>query len=220
MEKLATVVDMSGRSHSTIDQAALPRRSSVIFVCLLLLFGLVAPSSAHAQAIDLGEGGWSVEVVQPDGVFLRTDLRETNRGQVIGAFIVSCERQKIRAVASMRGASGLQSRAVVARGTASIRIGVAASSMRRIMAAADVLENGGFELSDVVVEQGGALLGIVREIASGAKLMTIELHAPRDPRRFEPPRTIRLRVVAAESDEESLLQFQQSCILLQRYRQG
>jgi hypothetical protein len=200
------------------------RRHKPVGAFIALVSGLAAlfwaSDEAQAQTYIIGRGGWTIDALDTDGVAARTEI--LNTGDIpIGTFLILCSRQSIKALVSLRAVGFLQGRAEAGRGTASIRFlhGQTPEEYgRHITAAAMLMSNDSFELTDIDPENPGSVLAIAQELAIGAREMRIALHPIQDPSRFNQARRIRLRTSPDKEANAVLTRFERTCSLLRNYR--
>jgi hypothetical protein len=191
------------------------------WACVALIAAAVLPvSSAQAQTYEADETGWNLDKLGTSMVVLRTPLRAGTRSNLVGMLLFICDRTSSKLVVSFSGASPLRAAGVVTRGSATVTVqeGGTRKSTRdtQFMAGANIMAGDSFEIVDIPSETRNAVANIARQIASGARQITLALFSDADQKRFEKDRVVRLRFPENPMTESVLSEYQIGCLQLTR----
>lgn len=184
----------------------------------LIAAAVLAGSPALGQTYEADETGWSLDRLGTNMVVLRTPLRAGTRSNLVGMLLFVCDRTSSKLVVSFSGASPLRPAGVVTRGSATVTVqeGGTRRSTRdtQFMAGANMMAGDSFEIVDIPSETRNAVANIARQIASGARQVTLALFSDADQKRFEKDRVVRLRFPENPLTENVLSEYQIGCLQL------
>ncbi|MCP8937864.1 hypothetical protein NK718_05000 [Alsobacter sp. SYSU M60028] len=193
--------------------------SRILIAAALALAAACFGAPARAQTYVADETAWRLDRVGRDLVVLRTPLNTVNRGSAVGLLMFVCAPSSSKLVVSFSDSNSLRSAGVVARGSAAISVqeaGRRQAGDRQIMAGANMLPGGSFEIVDIPSETTNVVGSVARFIASGARQVTFSLFGGSSSGQFVKDRVVRVRFPENAEAEALPAEFQIACLQLAR----